>query len=73
MKIFLKKIGDMFLDQQGGVDEKRVLGTLMLVYACVYIAIIKMGDVLGFTAIATVAGGLLGVASLADQGKLGGP
>ena len=69
-----KKIGDMFLDQQGGVDEKRILGSAMLIFACVYIAAIKPGDIAGFGAIAAVGGGLVGIAApLADQGKLGGP
>ena len=63
MKAFLKRIGDMFLDQQGGVDDKRVMGVLMLLYACVYIGLIKVGDVAGFSAIALVGGGLLGVAA----------
>lgn len=63
----------MFLDQAGGVDEKRVLGFLMLAYACVYIGVIKVGDAVGFSAIAVVGGGLLGVSALGDQGKLGGP
>jgi len=68
-----KKLGDIFLDQQGGVDDKRVMGVLMLIYACIYIGLIKVGDVPGFSAIALVGGGLLGVAApLGDQGKLGG-
>ena len=73
MKAFFKKIGDMFLDQAGGVDEKRVIGFLMCVYAAVYISVIKLGDVAGFSAIALVGGGLLTGAAFGDQGKLGGP
>lgn len=71
MKKLLEKIGDMFLDQEGGVDEKRVLGVPILVAAVVYVIVTR-----DLTVYATLSGlglALLGVSVAGDQGKLGGP
>ena len=75
MKAFLKKIGDMFLDQAGGVDEKRVIGMILFLCAIVYLwthdakteTWVTVGGLLTFCF------GALGIAAAADQGKLGGP
>lgn len=68
MKEFFKKLGDMFLDQAGGVDEKRVLGIPIILAAVIYLMITR--DLTVFAAIAGLGTGLLGVSVLGDQGKL---
>jgi hypothetical protein len=68
MKEFLKKLGDMFLDQAGGVDEKRVLGIPIILAAVIYLMVTR--DLAVFAAIAGLGTGLLGVSVLGDQGKL---
>jgi hypothetical protein len=74
MKAFFRKLGDMFLDQAGGVDEKRVIGVGLVVAGVGYVFTRPAGADVWVT-----AGGLLGFAltflgiSVAgDQGKLGG-
>jgi hypothetical protein len=68
MKEFFKKIGDMFLDQAGGVDEKRVLGIPIIVAAVVYVIITR--DLTVFATLASLGTALLGIGVLGDQGKL---
>lgn len=68
MKEFLKKIGDMFLDQAGGVDEKRVLGIPIVLAAVIYLMVTR--DLAIFAAIAGLGTGLLGIGVAGDQGKL---
>ena len=68
MKAFLAKLGDMFLDQAGGVDEKRVLGFPVIIAAVVYVMITGKLDV--FAAVAGLGTLLLGVGVAGDQGKL---
>lgn len=70
MKKFLLKLGDMFLDQAGGVDEKRVIGIPTLVAAVVYVLATR--DVTTFAAVAGLGTLLLGIGVAGDQGKLGG-
>jgi hypothetical protein len=71
MKTFFKAIGDMFLDQNGGTDEKRVLGFAAGAFAFVYIGLIHPGDFATFTAIGGYSLALLGISVAGDQGKLG--
>jgi hypothetical protein len=68
MKAFLKRIGDMFLDQAGGVDEKRVLGIPIIIAAVVYVMI--SGNITVFASLAGLGTLLLGVSVAGDQGKL---
>ncbi len=75
MKAFLKKLGDMFLDQGGGVDEKRVFGVILIINALVYLWTHAPSS-----SVWIVVGGLIvlglgafGIAVGGDQGKLGGP
>jgi len=68
MKEFFKKIGDMFLDQAGGVDEKRVLGIPILLAAVIYLIITR--DLTVFASLAGLGTGLLGIGVAGDQGKL---
>jgi hypothetical protein len=68
MKEFFKKIGDMFLDQAGGVDEKRVLGIPIIIAAVVYVIITR--DLTVFATLASLGTALLGIGVLGDQGKL---
>ena len=70
MKIrdFFSKLGDMFLDQAGGVDEKRVLGVPIIIAAVVYVCI--SGNIAVFAAIAGLGTTLLGIGVAGDQGKL---
>lgn len=68
MKKFLEKLGDMFLDQAGGVDEKRVLGIPIIVTAVIYVCI--TGNVGVFGALAGLGTLLLGIGVAGDQGKL---
>ena len=68
MKEFFKKLGDMFLDQAGGVDEKRVLGIPVIITAVVYLVITR--DLVVFGALAGLGTGLLAGAVAGDQGKL---
>jgi len=68
MKEFFKKIGDMFLDQAGGVDEKRVLGIPIIVAAVVYVIVTR--DLTVFAAVAGLGTLLLGIGVAGDQGKL---
>ncbi len=70
MKIFLSKLGDMFLDQAGGVDEKRVIGIPALVAAIVYVLIVGSAGLPVFAAVAGLGTTLLGIGVLGDQGKL---
>lgn len=71
MKSFLAKLGDMFLDQAGGVDEKRVLGIPFLLAAVVYVLI--TGNLAVFGAVAGLGTLLLGIGVAGDQGKLNVP
>jgi hypothetical protein len=75
VRVFLQKLGDMFLDQGGGVDEKRVLGTALVVQGCVYLWTHSPGNNTWITVAGLLTFGFaaLGIASAADQGKLGGP
>ena len=68
MKEFFKKLGDMFLDQAGGVDEKRVLGIPIILAAVVYVIITR--DLTVFATLASLGMALLGIGVLGDQGKL---
>jgi hypothetical protein len=68
MKEFFKKLGDMFLDQAGGVDEKRVLGIPIILAAVVYVIITR--DLTVFATLASLGTALLGIGVLGDQGKL---
>ena len=68
MKEFFKKIGDMFLDQAGGVDEKRVLGIPIVLAAIVYVMVTR--DLTVFAAVAGLGTLLLGIGVAGDQGKL---
>ena len=68
MKEVFKKIGDMFLDQAGGVDEKRVLGIPILLAAVIYLIITR--DLTVFASLAGLGTGLLGIGVAGDQGKL---
>jgi hypothetical protein len=68
MKEFFKRFGDMFLDQAGGVDEKRVLGIPIVLAAVVYLMI--TGNLAVFAAFAGLGTGLLGISVFGDQGKL---
>jgi hypothetical protein len=68
VKAFLAKLGDMFLDQAGGVDEKRVLGIPIVIAAVVYVMI--TGNLVVFASIAGLGTLLLGVGVAGDQGKL---
>jgi len=68
MKEFFKKLGDMFLDQGGGLDEKRVLGVPIILAAAVFLIITR--DLGTFTALAGLGTLLLGVSVAGDQGKL---
>jgi hypothetical protein len=70
MKKFLAKLGDMFLDQAGGVDEKRVLGIPTLAASVVYVLV--TGNLPVFAAVAGLGTALLGIGVIGDQGKLGG-
>jgi hypothetical protein len=67
LKLILKTLGDFFLDHNGDGDEKRLLGIGLVVFACVYIAAIKPGDLAGFLGIAGVGTGLLGLGVVGDQ------
>ena len=69
MKEFLKKLGDMFLDQNDGVDDKRVLGVPIIIVAVVYVLITSNLAVFG--AVAGLGTTLLLGAVAGDQGKLG--
>jgi hypothetical protein len=68
--IFWHKLGDMFLDQAGGVDEKRVLGIPTIAAAVVYVLI--TGNLAVFAAVSGLGTLLLGIGVAGDQGKLGG-
>lgn len=68
MKEFFKKLGDMFLDQAGGVDEKRVLGIPIIIAAVIYVIITR--DLTVFATLASLGTALLGIGVLGDQGKL---
>ena len=68
MKEFFKKLGDMFLDQAGGVDEKRVLGIPIVLSAIIYVMI--TGNLAVFAAVAGLGTLLLGIGVAGDQGKL---
>jgi hypothetical protein len=68
MKEFFKKLGDMFLDQAGGVDEKRVLGIPIVLAAIVYVMVTR--DLAVFAAVAGLGTLLLGIGVAGDQGKL---
>jgi small-conductance mechanosensitive channel len=68
MKEFLKSLGDMFLDQAGGVDEKRILGVPIIIVAVVYVCI--TANISVFAAIAGLGTALLGIGVAGDQGKL---
>ena len=68
MKEFFKKLGDMFLDQGGGLDEKRVLGIPVIITAVVYLVVTR--DLVVFGALAGLGTGLLAGAVAGDQGKL---
>jgi len=68
MKEFFGKLGDMFLDQAGGVDEKRVLGIPILLTAVIYLIITR--DLTVFATLASLGTALLGIGVLGDQGKL---
>jgi len=68
MKEFFKKLGDMFLDQGGGLDEKRILGIPVIITAVVYLVVTR--DLVVFGALAGLGTGLLAGAVAGDQGKL---
>ncbi len=70
MKTFLSKLGDMFLDQAGGVDEKRVIGIPALVAAVVYVLVVGSAGLPVFAAVAGLGTTLLGIGVLGDQGRL---
>ena len=67
----MKRFAQIFEDQAAHLDEKRILGVPVVIFAAVYIAVIRPGDVVGFAAIAGFGGALLGLAVAGDQGKLG--
>lgn len=73
MKDLLKKLGDMFLDQAGGVDEKRVIGIPTLIAAIVYVLIVGKDGLPVFAAVAGLGTLLLGIGVAGDQGKLNVP
>jgi small-conductance mechanosensitive channel len=66
-----QRLGDMFLDQAGGVDEKRVLGIPILIAAVVYVLIVGKEGLPVFAAVAGLGTLLLGIGVAGDQGKLG--
>jgi hypothetical protein len=68
MKAILKKLGDMFLDQAGGVDEKRVLGIPIVIAAVAYVMI--TANLTVFASLAGLGTLLLGIGVAGDQGKL---
>jgi len=67
-KDLAKKLGDMFLDQAGGVDEKRILGFPIIISAVIYVFI--TGNLSVFAAVAGLGTTLLLGAVAGDQGKL---
>ena len=67
MKSFFKVIGDFFLDHDGYGDEKRLLGIGLIIFACFYVAMIKVGDLTGFLAISGVGTTLLGLGIAGDK------
>jgi len=71
MKAFFAKLGDMFLDQNDGVDDKRVLGIPFLLAAVVYVFIAGKDGLPVFAAVAGLGTTLLLGAVAGDQGKLG--
>jgi hypothetical protein len=75
IKAFFVKVGDMFLDQAGGLDEKRVIGVGLVVAAVVYVFTRPAGADVWVTAAGLLGFALtfLGVSVAGDQGKLGGP
>jgi hypothetical protein len=70
MKAFLKKLGDMFLDQAGGVDEKRVIGIPTLIASVIYVIVVGVPGLPVFAAVAGLGTLLLGIGVAGDQGKL---
>lgn len=68
---FMSKLGDMFLDQNDGVDDKRVLGVPIIVAAVVYVLIAGKDGLPVFAAVAGLGTTLLLGAIAGDQGKLG--
>jgi hypothetical protein len=68
IKVFFKRLGDMFLDQGGGVDEKRILGVPIIITSVIYVCITANLGV--FAAIAGLGTTLLGIGVAGDQGKL---
>jgi len=68
VKAFWKKVGDMFLDQAGGVDEKRVLGIPIVIASVVYVMF--TGNLAVFAAVSGLGMLLLGISVAGDQGKL---
>lgn len=70
-KDFFTKLGDMFLDQNDGVDDKRVLGVPIIIAAVVYVFI--TGNLPVFAAVAGLGTTLVLGAVAGDQGKLGTP
>jgi hypothetical protein len=71
IKEFLTKLGDMFLDQAGGIDEKRVLGIPIIVAAVLYVLFTQ--DLPVFFAVSGLGTTLLLGAVAGDQGKLNVP
>jgi hypothetical protein len=85
MKEFFKKLGDMFLDQAGGVDDKRVMGVPAFALGVIFALIVGfyvlvtgkielVGPGLAIAGFLTGAGiTALSIAVAGDQGKLNVP
>jgi hypothetical protein len=66
MNIF-KTIGDWFLNFNGDGDAKLVLGFALIIFSCVYIAVIDKGNVPAFLAISGVGTSLLTLGVVQDK------
>ena len=67
MKTFWRTLGDLFINFNGDGDAKLVLGIGCIIFACFYIAMIKLGDVAGFLAISGIGTSLLGLGVVQDK------
>lgn len=61
------KWSDLWTDAMGKLDEKRVLGAIVILFGLGYLVFSK--DLGGFSAVEGFGLGLLGGAVAADQGK----
>jgi hypothetical protein len=65
----MKRLAQIFEDQAGNLDEKRILGVPILLSAVVFLWI-HPGELGSFSALSALGVSLLGVSVLGDQGKL---